>query len=71
MTVIAFTDRSIVVDGDEYQSADQMPTDVRAAYEEWLTRVDSGVADGTARSLIWALAAIAAVLVSVFVLTLP
>lgn len=57
MSLTVHIDGNIVVNGVEYQSADEMPAGVRAAYQEWLN--EAGVPTVVASPFIWALATIA------------
>lgn len=59
---------NIVVNGVEYESADQMPEGVRTAYEEWLN--EAGVPEVVAAPFIWALLCVAAVLALALYLSL-
>ncbi len=68
MSLTVGLDGKIVVNGIEYQSADQMPESARTAYEEWLH--EAGVPEEIASPFIWALLAVAAALVLVLFLSL-
>jgi hypothetical protein len=59
---------NIVVNGVEYESIDQMPQGVRAAYEEWLN--EAGVPEVIAAPFIWALLSVAAALAVLLYLSL-
>jgi hypothetical protein len=68
MSLTIRVDDKIVVNGIEYQSTDQMPEGVRAAYEEWLN--EAGVPEVIASPFIWALLSVAALLALVLFLSL-
>ncbi len=68
MSLTVHFDGKIVVNGVEYQSADEMPEGVRAAYEEWLN--EAGVPEVVASPFIWALLTVAAALALVLFLSL-
>jgi hypothetical protein len=57
MSLTVHVDGKIVVNGVEYQSTEQMPAAVRAAYEEWLN--EAGVPEVVAAPFVWALLAVA------------
>ena len=67
MSLTVRVDGNIVINGIEYQSTDQMPESVRAAYEEWLN--EAGVPEVVASPFIWALLIVAAALASVLFLS--
>ncbi len=68
MSLTVHFDGKIVVNGIEYQSADQMPESVRAAYEEWLN--EAGVPEVVASPFIWALLSVAVALAFLLFLSL-
>ena len=68
MSLTVHLDGKIGVNGVEYESADQMPAGVRAAYDQWLT--EAGVPEVVASPFIWALLTVAAALAFVLYLTL-
>jgi hypothetical protein len=68
MSLTVHFDGKIVVNGVEYESADQMPAGVRAAYDQWLN--EAGVPEVVASPFIWALLTVAAALAFVLYLTL-
>jgi hypothetical protein len=68
MSLTVHFDGKIVVNGVEYDSADQMPAGVRAAYDQWLN--EAGVPEVVASPFIWALLTVAAALAFVLYLTL-
>ncbi len=68
MSLTVSFDGKIVVNGVEYDSADQMPAGVRAAYDAWLN--EAGVPEVVASPFIWALLTVAAALAFVLYLTL-
>lgn len=68
MSLTVRADGKVVVNGVEYESADQMPAGVRAAYEEWLN--EAGVPEVVASPFIWALVTVAAALALVLFLSL-
>jgi hypothetical protein len=68
MSLTVHFDGKIVVNGVEYESTDQMPAGVRAAYDQWLN--EAGVPEVVASPFIWALLTVAAALAFVLYLTL-
>jgi hypothetical protein len=68
MSLTVHIDGNIVVNGVEYQSADQMPEGIRAAYEAWLN--ETGRPGAVASPFIWALLAVTAALAAVLFLSL-